>query len=83
MPSSPRHFAETIFARFMRLPSEHRSSAAFLDIAEATIKEAIAYELHWLAEYLESRAKQDMPEPRDQPREVRPEQLPGSPPSLS
>lgn len=86
MASSPRHYAEKLFHEFTRLSREERSPAAFLDLAEQTIREAVAFELNWLAEFLAERAKREGPQAsppadhRPAPKQLRkpPPSLPGS-----
>ncbi len=84
MASSPRHYAEQLLEEFRRLAREERSPGAFLDLAEQTIREAVAFELNWLAEFLAERAKREGPQQPKKPA-VRPapaEQLRGGSPSL-
>ncbi len=83
MPSSPRHYAEQLLEEFRRLAREERSPGAFLDLAEQTIREAVAFELNWLAEFLAERAKREGPQ-ANPPADHRPapKQLRKQPPSL-
>ena len=62
---TPRSFAHLLLDDCQRLavstnPSD-RTTKMFLDLAEKRIKECLAFELRWLANYLSHRADVDDP----------------------